>query len=229
LEARRGSVLVVDDEAEIVEEIRQELLANGHDVEIAETVGEALRAARKQAPSVLIVDRMLQGEDGLTIIETLRSEGNVTPALVISGLSTVDDRINGLMAGGDDYLIKPFALRELAARVEALLRRSPDRRVTRRRAGAIEVDLVERRVVCDGREIDLSPREFKLLEYFMRRPGEVVTRAMLLENVCKFSSDAATHVVDVHVFNLRRKLDPRDSHRFIVNVRGLGFRLDAGR
>ena len=95
--------------------------------------------------------------------------------------------------------------------------------------GAIEVDLVERRVICDGREIDLSPREFKLLEYFMRRPGVVVTRAMLLEDVCKFRSDVATHVVDVHVFNLRRKLDPNDSHRFIVNVRGAGFRLDAGR
>ena len=125
VEARRGCVLVVDDEVEIVEEIRQELLANGHEVEIAETVGEALRAARKRAPSVLVVDRMLQGEDGLTIIETLRSEGNATPALVISGLSTVDDRINGLMAGGDDYLVKPFAVRELAARVQALLRRSP--------------------------------------------------------------------------------------------------------
>jgi two-component system OmpR family response regulator len=225
----RGSVLVVEDDPAIAEEIRHEFQAKGHEVEVAETVADGLRAARTQAPSVLIVDRVLNGEDGLSIIETLRNEGNVTPALVISGLSSVDDRIDGLTAGGDDYLVKPFAVRELAARVQALLRRSADRGATRLRVGPIEMDIVERRVVCDGRELELQPREFKLLEYFMRHPGQIVTRTMLLENVWNFRTVLQTNVIDVHIGNLRRKLDPKDARRFIVNVRAAGFKLNAGR
>jgi two-component system OmpR family response regulator len=225
----RVTLLVVEDDPAIAEEIRSEFLAKGHGVEVAETVADGLRLARTLTPSILIVDRVLHGEDGLSIIETLRSEGNAAPALVISGLSSVDDRVEGLAAGGDDYLVKPFAVRELAARVQALLRRSADRGATRLRAGAIEMDIVERRVVCDGREIELQPREFKLLEYFVRHAGQIVTRSMLLENVWNFRTVLQTNVIDVHIGNLRRKLDPSDHRRFIVNVRAAGFRLDADR
>jgi two-component system, OmpR family, response regulator len=219
-------VLIVEDERDLAEEIRLELQTSGHQVQLSETVGDALRAARSGA-SVLVIDRMLHGEDGLSIIETLRSEGNATPALVISALSTVDERINGLKAGGDDYLVKPFDIRELAARVEALLRRGGDVRLTRLQVGGLEMDLVERTVRFDGKLVDLLPREFKLLEYFMRRPGQIVTRAMLLEDVWKFNFMAQTNVVDVQVGNLRRKLDLTGMRRLIVNIRKVGFKLNA--
>jgi two-component system, OmpR family, response regulator len=218
-------VLVVEDERDLAEEIRLELLASGHPVQLLETVGDGLRAARS-GPAVLVIDRMLQGEDGLSIIEALRAEGNATPALVISALSSVDDRITGLKAGGDDYLVKPFDIRELSARVEALLRRGGDTRLTRLQVGPLETDLVERSVRCDGKLIDLLPREFTLLEYFMRRPEQVVTRAMLLEDVWNFNFMAQTNVVDVQIGNLRRKLDPTGVRRFIVNIRAVGFKLN---
>jgi two-component system OmpR family response regulator len=217
-------VLVVEDERDLAEEIRLELEASGHHVLLSETVDDGLRAARSGA-AVLIIDRMLQGQDGLSIIEALRAEGNATPALVISALSSVDDRINGLKAGGDDYLIKPFDIRELTARVEALLRRG-DTRLTRLQVGALEMDLVERTVRCDGKPVDLLPREFRLMEYFMRRPGQIVTRAMLLEDVWNFKFMAQTNVVDVQIGNLRRKLDPTGARRFIINIRAVGFKLN---
>lgn len=219
-------VLVVEDERDLAEEIRLELQASGHPAQLFETVDDALRAARAGA-AVLIIDRMLHGEDGLSIIETLRSEGNATPALVISALSSVDERINGLRAGGDDYLVKPFDIRELTARVEALLRRGRDARFTRLQVGGLEMDLVERAVRCDGKPVDLLPREFKLLEYFMRRPGQIVTRAMLLEDVWNFKFMAPTNVVDVQIGNLRRKLDPTGARRLIINIRAVGFKLNA--
>ena len=219
-------VLVVEDERDLAEEIRLELQASGHPVQLSETVDEGLRAARS-GPAVLVIDRMLQGQDGLSIIEALRAEGNATPALVISALSSVDDRITGLKAGGDDYLVKPFDIRELSARVEALLRRRGDARLTRLQVGLLEMDLVERTVQCEGKPVDLLPREFTLLEYFMRRPGQVVTRAMLLEDVWNFKFMAQTNVVDVQIGNLRRKLDPAGARRFVVNIRAVGFKLNA--
>jgi two-component system, OmpR family, response regulator len=219
-------ILVVEDERDLAEEISLELQASGHPVQLSETVEDGLRAARSGA-SVLVIDRMLHGEDGLSIIETLRDEGNATPALVISALSSVDERINGLKAGGDDYLVKPFEIRELTARVEALLRRGGDTRQTRLQVGALEMDLVERTVLCDGKPVGLLPREFKLLEYFIRRHGQIVTRAMLLEDVWNFRFVAETNVVDVQIGNLRRKLDPTGVRRFIVNIRAVGFKLNA--
>ncbi len=221
-------VLVVEDERDLAEEIRLELQASGHAVQLSETVEDGLRAARSGV-SVLIIDRMLQGEDGLSIIESLRAEGNTTPALVISALSSVDERINGLKAGGDDYLVKPFDIRELTARVEALLRRGGDARLSRLHVGAIEMDLIERTVQRDGELVDLLPREFALLEYFMRRPGQIVTRTMLLEDVWNFKFMAQTNVVDVQIGNLRRKLDPADARRFITNIRAVGFKLNVDR
>jgi two-component system, OmpR family, response regulator len=219
-------VLVVEDERDLAEEIRLELQVSGHTAEVSETVDDALRAARAGA-AVLVIDRMLHGEDGLSIIETLRREGNTIPALVISGLSSVDERINGLKAGGDDYLVKPFDMRELTARVDALLRRGRDARFTRLQVGGLEMELVERIVWRDGKPVELLPREYKLLEYFMRRPGQTVTRAMLLEDVWNSKFVAHTNIVDVQIGNLRRKLDPTDVRRFIVSIRAAGFKLNA--
>jgi two-component system OmpR family response regulator len=226
-ESLRAPILVVEDERDLAEEIRCELHASGHSVTLSETVEDAVKAARMGEALVLVVDRMLHGKDGLSIVETLRSEGNSTPVLVISALSSVDERIQGLKAGGDDYLVKPFDIRELTARVEALLRRGGDNRVTRLQAGDLDMDLVERKLWRAGKPVDLLPREFKLLEYFIRRPGQIVTRAMLLEDVWKFKFMPQTNVVDVQIGNLRRKLDPTGARRFIVNVRAVGFKLNA--
>ncbi len=221
----KPSVLVIEDERDLAEEIRSELQASGHIVQLAENREEGLRAARAGGAAVMVMDRMLHGEDGLAIIETLRNEGNSMPVLVISALSSVDDRIRGLKAGGDDYLVKPFELRELTARVEALSRRAGDARATRLRVGPLEMDLVERTVRRGDRRVDLLPREFKLLEYFMRHPNQIVTRAMLLEDVWNFKFLPQTNVVDVHISNLRRKIDEGGEARLIVNVRASGFKL----
>ena len=221
----KPAVLVIEDERALAEEIRYELQAEGYPVALAETRAEGLRVARAGGAAVLVVDRMLNHEDGLSILEALREEGNATPILVISALSSVDDRIRGLKAGGDDYLVKPFELRELTARVEALSRRIPDSRATRLRAGPLEMDLVERTVRRSERRVDLLPREFKLLEYFMRRPNQIITRAMLLEDVWNYKFLPQTNVVDVHIGNLRRKIDAGGEPRLIVNVRAAGFKL----
>ncbi len=224
---RETSVLLIEDEPELSDEVRLELEAAGYSVRVAYNVDDGLLAARSGWASVLVVDRMLSGGDGLSIIETLRNDGDRTPVLVISALSTVDERISGLKAGGDDYLIKPFDTRELSARVAALLRRGSDSRAIRLKVGDLEMDLVDRTLRCAGRSVELLPREFKLLEYFMRRPGQIVTRAMLLEDVWNFKFMAQTNVVDVHIGNVRRKLDPTGKRKFIVNVRAVGFKLDA--
>ena len=220
-------VLLIEDDRELAGAIRLDLEAGGHTVHIAETMAEGLRAARSGDVGALIVDRLMDGENGLSIVETLRSEGKWTPALVVSGLTSVDERIAGLKAGCDDYLVKPFDVRELTARVDALLRRGGDVGVIRLRVADLEMDLIERTVRCEGRLVDLVPREFKLLEYFMRRPGQTVTRAMLLEDVWNFQPPAYTNVVDVQIGNLRRKLDPTGNRRVIVSVRSVGFKLNA--
>ena len=220
-------VLLIEDDRELAGAIRLDLEAGGHTVHIAETMAEGLRAARSGDVGALIVDRLMDGENGLSIVETLRSEGKWTPALVVSGLTSVDERIAGLKAGCDDYLVKPFDVRELTARVEALLRRGGDVGVIRLRVGDLEMDLIDRTVRYEGRLVDLVPREFKLLEYFMRRPGQTVTRAMLLEDVWNFQPPAYTNIVDVQVGNLRRKLDPTGDRRVIVSVRSVGFKLNA--
>jgi two-component system, OmpR family, response regulator len=175
----------------------------------------------------MIVDRMLPGLDGLEIIATLRREQLHTPVLVLSALGSVDDRVRGLRAGGDDYLAKPFALVELVARLEALLRRPVEGRETILRAGPLELDLIERSARRGGRAIDLLPREFQLLEFMMRREGQVVTRAMLLEEVWNYRFVPQTNLVDVHMGRLRRKVDGPDEAPLIHSVRGAGFTLRA--
>ncbi len=220
-------VLLIEEDPELAEEIRVDLEASGRPVQVAESLTEGLRAARSGDAAVLVIDRLLDGENGLFIVEALRCEGKWTPALVISELTSVDDRIAGLKAGCDDYLVKPFDVRELTARVEALSRRGGDIGVIRLRVGDLDMDLIDRTVRYEGRLVDLVPREFKLLEYFMRRPGQIVTRAMLLEDVWNFQSPSYTNIVDVQLGNLRRKLDPTGNRRVIVSVRSVGFKLNA--
>jgi two-component system OmpR family response regulator len=221
-----GSILLVENDRELAEEIRLDLEGSGHSVRVTETLIEGLEAARSGDAAVLVIDRFLEGENGLSIVEALRGEGKRTPALVLGGLTSFDERIVGLKAGCY-YLAKPFNVRELTARVESLLRRGGDIGVIRLRVGDLEMDLIDRTVRRGGRLVDLVPREFKLLEYFMRRPGQAVTRAMLLEDVWNFQPPAYTNVVDVQIGHLRRKLDPTGKRRVIASVRSVGFRLNA--
>jgi two-component system, OmpR family, response regulator len=226
-DAQRRHVLIVEDENSLAEEIAAELSGLGYFATSVESAAEGLRQARSGEPAILIVDRMLGGADGISMIETLRQEGFKTPVLVISALSAVDERIKGLKAGGDDYLVKPFAMAELTARIEALLRRVDDTRVSKLRVGDLEMDLIEQTVRRGELEIDLLPREFKLLEFFLRRPGQLVTRAMLLEGVWRYRFNPNTNAVDVHIGNLRRKIDVHGRPSLINNIRGAGFMLNA--
>ena len=221
-------MLIIEDERGLAEEIIAELRRLGHPVRHADTVPAGLQEARTGGAAVMIVDRMLHGADGLSIVETLRAEGVKTPVLVISALSSVNERIHGLNAGGDDYLVKPFAIAELTARVEALLRRLEDVRTTKLRAGDLEMDLIDQTVRRGDALIDVLPREFKILEYFIQRPGQIITRAMLLERVWNYHFIPETHVVDVHIGNLRRKIDIAGQPSLIKNIRGAGFMFNAG-
>jgi two-component system OmpR family response regulator len=224
----RPPVLLIEDEKGLAEEIIAALDGLGYRVQHVDTVADGFVAARAGQAVIMVVDRMLHGSDGLSMVETLRAEGVKTPVLLISALASVDERIRGLKAGGDDYLVKPFAMAELAARVEALRRRLDDVRTTMLRAGGLEMDLIEHTVKRDGVPIELLPREFKLLEYFLRRPGQIVTRAMLLEGVWHYSFIAETNVIDVHIGNLRRKIDTAGVPSLITSIRGAGFMFDAG-
>jgi two-component system, OmpR family, response regulator len=225
--APRVRILLIEDDPGMAEEIALELGKSCYDVRTVDTADAGLAAMRSHPAAVMIVDRILHGQDSLDMIDILRGRGVNVPILLISSLGSVDERIRGLKAGGDDYLAKPFAVGELAARVEALLRRSVDARITNLRVGPLEMDLIERAVRRGDRLLELLPREFKLLEYFMRRPGQTVTRAMLLEDVWNYHVVPVTNVVDVHVSNLRHKVDAPGEPRLLKTVRGLGFRIHA--
>jgi len=218
-------ILLIEDDGETAEEVTAELVERGFDVEWSADGTAGLASARSSGPDVLIVDRMLPGMDGLSIIETLRQEQVRTPVLVLSALGAIDDRVRGLRAGGDDYLTKPFAILELVARIEALLRRPAQSRETILRVGALELDLIERTARRGAREIDLLPREFRLLEYMMQRCDQLLTRAMLLEEVWNYKFVPATNLVDVHMGRLRHKVDGPNETPMIHNVRGAGFIL----
>jgi len=222
-----ASILVIEDDAETAEEIRTALGDRGYLVDRASTGTEGLQRARDGQWDVLVVDRMLPGLDGLALIEALRNKNIMTPVLVLSALSAVNERIRGLRAGGDDYLAKPFSLDELAARLEALLRRPGAPRETILRIGPLELDLLARVARRGHRALDLLPREFQLLDYMMRREGQVLTRAMLLEQVWNYRFVPQTNLVDVHVGRLRRKLDGPDEPPMIQSVRGVGWKLHA--
>jgi two-component system OmpR family response regulator len=220
-------LLLIEDDKETADEIRAELSERGFDVDWAANGIEGLDKARLGGAEAMVVDRLLPGMDGLTIVEALRREGMRTPVLVLSALGAVDDRVRGLRAGGDDYLTKPFATVELAARIEALLRRPAESRDTVLRVGPLELDLIERTAKRGDRPIDLLPREFRLLEYMMRRKEQMLTRAMLLEEVWNYKFVPQTNLVDVHMGRLRRKVDPPEEPSMIHNVRGVGFILRA--
>jgi two-component system OmpR family response regulator len=222
----RHVILLAEDEADVAQEIVVALSSLGYDVNMVDTVAEVINTARSEEPSLLIVDRMLHGEDSLNAIETLRKNGPYAPVIFISALTAIDERIRGLKAGGDDYITKPFAMDELSARVKALLRRSPPMRATMFKAGPLEIDLIERRAWRGDRELSLKPREFKLLEYLMRHADEVVSRAMLFEDVWNYHFRPQTqNLVDVHIGKLRREVDAPGETPLIVSVRGIGFML----
>jgi two-component system OmpR family response regulator len=223
---RPQTILLVEDEKELASEIEAELATRGYLVRTA-SIAEAADAARVGDAAMMIMDRIVFGEDSLLTLEALRKEGVKVPVLVISALASVDEKVKGLKAGGDDYLTKPFAMMELLARVDALLRRLDDVRVTKLHVGDLEMDLIEKTVYRDDTRIDLLPREFRLLEYFLRHPGRVVTRAMLLEEVWQYHFSLETNVVDVHISNLRKKIDTKGAPSLIVNIRGAGFMLNA--
>lgn len=219
--------LLIEDDRETADEIVAELVERGFTVEWAPTGIEGLDKARLGDADVMIVDRMLPGIDGLTIIEVIRKEHVRTPVLVLSALGAVDDRIRGLRAGGDDYLTKPFALGELIARIEALLRRPAENRDTTLRVGPLELDLLARTAKRGERVMDLLPREFRLLEYMMRRKDQLLTRAMLFEEVWNYKFVPQSNLVDVHMGRLRRKVDLPEEQPMIQNIRGEGFILRA--
>ena len=225
-ESRPQTVVLVEDETEMADEIKGELESKGYLVRIA-SIAQAADAARVGAAAMMIMDRIVFGEDSLNTLEVLRKEGVKVPVLVISALSSVDEKVKGLKAGGDDYLTKPFAMVELSARVEAMLRRLDDVRTTKLHVGDLEMDLIEKTVHRGGTRIDLLPREFRLLEYFLRHPGRVITRAMLLQEVWQYHFSLETNVVDVHISNLRKKIDTKGTPSLIVNIRGAGFMLNA--
>lgn len=222
-------ILVIEDDVETAGYLRKGLSESGHVVDHAATGPDGLAMALADTYDALIVDRMLPGLDGLTLIKSLREQQITAPVLILSALGQVNDRVRGLKAGGDDYLIKPFAFSELLARLEALARRggADDRVATKLKVADLEMDLLARIVRRGGRQIDLQPREFRLLEYLMRHAGHVVTRTMLLEGVWDYHFDPQTNVIDVHVSRLRGKIDKGFSAPLLHTVRGAGYTLRA--
>jgi two-component system OmpR family response regulator len=219
-------ILLIEDDAGTAAEIALELAAGGYRVTHCLLASEGLDAARAQDVDLLIVDRQLPDGEGLDLIAALRAEHRRTPALVLSALGSLDDRVRGLRAGGDDYLPKPFALVELVARVEALLRRPNETRDTRLIAGPLDLDLFGGSAMRGDRQLDLLPRELKLLEYLVRRPARIVTRSMLLQDVWGYTFEPNSNVVDVHMGRLRRKVDADGEVQLIRNVRGRGYVFD---
>ncbi len=221
-------ILLIEDDAGTAQHIIKSLRQHGHVVDHASNGRDGLFLAASESYEVMIVDRMLPGLDGLGVVKTIRGAGIKTPVLFLTTLGGIDDRVEGLDAGGDDYLVKPFAFAELLARINALVRRPPITAVnTTLRVADLEMDLLKRTVVRDGRRIELQPQEFKLLEYLMRHAGRVVTRTMLLENVWEFHFDPQTNVVETHISRLRSKVDRGFAAEIIHTVRGSGYCLRA--
>lgn len=221
-------VLVVEDDAVAATYLVKGLKESGHVVDHAGDGENGLAMAMGGNYDILIVDRMLPERDGLSMVEALRAQSNATPVLFLSALGDVDDKVRGLRAGGDDYLPKPYAFAELLARIDALMRRrNPGQVQTRYQVGDLELDLLSRKVSRAGQEIELQPREFRLLEYLMKHAGQVVTRTMLLENVWEYHFDPQTNVIDVHISRLRSKIDKNFEEPLLHTVRGAGYTLRA--
>ncbi len=219
-------ILVIEDDRETLDYIAKGLDESGHVVDRSGDGKEGLFMALEGKYDVLVVDRMLPGLDGLSIVQSLRGAGDSTPVLILSALGEVNDRVEGLQKGGDDYLTKPFAFSELVARLEALVRRGESEAVaTKLQVGDLEMDLLAHTVTRAGRAVELQPREFRLLEYLMRHSGQVVTRTMLLERVWDYHFDPQTNVIDVHISRLRRKIDRDFEAPLLHTVRGAGYAL----
>lgn len=224
----RMKVLLIEDDQEMGTYVKRGLEEHGHVVDLAANGRDGLFLATGETYDVMVVDRMLPGLDGLSVVKTIRGAGIGTPVLFLTTMSGVDDRVEGLEAGGDDYLVKPFAFAELHARVNALTRRPAlTSVVTVLRVGDLEMDLIKRSVTRGGVPIELQPREFRLLEYLMRNAGRVVTRTMLLESVWDFHFDPKTNIVETHISRLRAKVDRGHRAELIRTVRGSGYCLDA--
>jgi two-component system OmpR family response regulator len=221
-------ILIIEDDREAADYLAKGLRESGHAVDHAPDGRDGLIKAATFDFDVLVVDRMLPQLDGLTLVQHLRATGNTTPVLFLSALGEVDDRVRGLRAGGDDYLVKPYAFSELLARVETLGRRpSTGSVMTRLKVADLEVDLLTRKVTRSNQPIDLQPREFQLLETLMRHSGQVMTRTMLLEKVWDYRFDPQTNVIDVHISRLRQKVDRGFEEPLIHTVRGAGYCLRA--
>jgi len=219
-------ILVIEDDREAATYLVKGLTESGHTAHHAADGGAGLARALDEQYDALIVDRMLPERDGLALISELRSAGVQTPALILSALGEVEDRVAGLTAGGDDYLVKPYAFSELLARLQALVRRArPEQQQTLLRIGDLEMDCLKRKVTRAGQVILLQPREFRLLEYLMRHAGQVVTRTMLLEGVWDYHFDPQTNVIDVHISRLRGKIDKGFDQPLLHTVRGAGYSL----
>ncbi len=218
-------VLVIEDDTQTAQELHAALTDDGHQVELADNGRAGLLRAAGEHYDVIVLDRMMPGGlDGLAVLSTLRTAGVTTPVLILSALSAVDERVRGLRAGGDDYLSKPFDYVELTARLDALLRRREGpAAVTSFKVGRLEMDLLSHTVRLAGQAIDLQPREFRLLEYFFRNAGMILTRAMVFEAVWEYRSDERSNVIDVHISRLRKKIDPDGSAPLIHTVRGSGY------
>lgn len=221
-------ILIVEDDLEAAEAMARGLTEAGHACTRAADGQEGLLAARDGEFDVMVVDRMMPRMDGIQLVETLRREGDGTPVLFLSALGEVGDRVDGLQAGADDYLVKPYAFPELIARIEALARRRDTGSVhTLLKVGDLEMNLIAREVHRAGKAVDLQPREFQLLEFLMRHAGQSVTRTMLLEKVWHYHFDPQTNVIDVHISRLRSKIDKGFDRPMLQTVRGAGYRLDA--
>lgn len=221
-------LLIIEDDESAAKALRNGLVEAGFSVDLAHDGETGLQQARDGDHDLWVIDVMLPRRDGLSVLKELRVEGRRTPALIVSALGEVDERVEGLRAGGDDYVVKPYAFAELLARIEALLRRSrsfgsgPE---TMLELADLKMDLLSRSVTRAGQAIDLQPREYSLLEYLMRHAGQVVTRTMLLENVWEYFFDPQTNVVDVHISRLRQKIDKSFATPLLHTVRGSGYIL----
>jgi two-component system, OmpR family, response regulator len=222
-------VLLVEDNVRVARFVKKGLIESGHTVDHADNGRDGMFLAAGEPYDVIIMDRMLPGSiDGLGIIATLRKTGSKVPILILSALSDVDERIRGLQSGGDDYLVKPFAFGELLARLDALVRRAQHTETgTTLVMDDLCMDLLSRKVTRAGKTVTLQPREFKLLEYLMRHPNQVVTRTMLLENVWDYNFDPQTNVIDVHVSKLRQKIDANSGRPLLRTIRNAGYMLTA--
>ncbi len=219
-------ILLAEDDRETAQFIRRGLSELGHNVTVAENGMDALHLLSTENMDVAIVDRMLPELDGLSVVQRVRAASISTPVLLLTALGRIEDRVDGLEAGADDYLIKPFAFSELSARVNALGRRKPlNAQATRLEHGGIVLDLLKRHVTRDGVTVPMQPREFRILEELMREDGKIVTRTMLLERVWNYHFDPSTNIVETHISRLRSKLNQRGGSDVIETVRGVGYRM----